>query len=103
MNSPYVLHLLTTVHPLTFTCRSSRTRGSLVTSVLNSAYAPHSSGKYKPPWLSLAPLHPLGQSVVATLDVSAFDRVVDELFAPDLSNVSEGEDSNRQYSTQSLV
>jgi len=38
---------------------------------------PHTSGEYKPPWLSLAPLRPPGQSIVATLDFSAFDRIAE--------------------------
>jgi len=57
---------------------------------------PHTSGEYKPPWLSLAPLHPPGQSIIATLDFSAFDRIVDvdEPFATTLYKEGEGDGSD---------
>jgi len=55
---------------------------------------PHTSGEYKPPWLSLVPLHPPGQSIVATLDFSAFDRVVDEPVTTALSKEGDGDNSN---------
>jgi len=68
-----------------------------VRSLLAVGQCPHSA--YTPvantnPRGSLSSLRPPGQPFVATLHFSAFDRIVDEPFAPTLSEGGEEGDPN---------